>query len=53
MKGVKFTPKEEVTLAGRLKSVTVVRIDASATWEGEYKKERESAETEARSAKEK
>jgi class 3 adenylate cyclase len=43
LKGVKFTPKEEVTLAGRLRTVNVVRIDTSATWEGEYKRERAAA----------
>lgn len=36
LKGVSFTKKDTVSLHGRIKPVTVYRIDTSATWGGEY-----------------
>jgi class 3 adenylate cyclase/CRP-like cAMP-binding protein len=40
MKDIPFSEKLEVTLPGRLKPVTVYRIDTSSTWDGEYAIER-------------
>ncbi len=44
LKGVVFSPKEEVELPGRLKHATVLRIETAATWERQYAIEKERLE---------